>query len=126
MFTICIGAQVDFLENANVFLTLFFLCEMLLKIFACGILDYLAEPFNRFDVSIPHAFLCTWNTRTLLNLTIRDRALVPQAFIVATSVYELIAEALKSTAEDGGKPKPSSICLNATCSTREKSGPSCT
>ena len=56
MFTICIGAQVDFLENANVFLTLFFLCEMLLKIFACGILDYLAEPFNRFDVSIPLAF----------------------------------------------------------------------
>jgi hypothetical protein len=90
MFTICIGAQVDFLENANVFLTLFFLCEMLLKIFACGILDYLADPFNRFDVSIPHAFLCTWNTCTLLNLTIRDRALVPQAFIVATSVYELI------------------------------------
>ena len=54
-------ALTTFLEWANIFLTVFFLLEMLLKIVGLGIVEYTASAFNLFD-----------------------------AFIVCTSIFELI------------------------------------
>eukprot|EP01048_Picozoa_sp_COSAG05_P003861 COSAG05_NODE_189_length_14633_cov_44.869134_4_plen_1996_part_00 len=72
---LCMDTEVkDFLESANVFLTFFFLAEMILKIIALGLFEYLAEPFNQFD-----------------------------AFIVVTSMIELIiAMAAPAGGDSGG------------------------
>jgi hypothetical protein len=63
----------DFLEGANVFLTLFFLFEMILKLIGLGIVEYLADTFNQFD-----------------------------AFIVITSMIELISALTASDDDESG------------------------
>ena len=39
----------DFLEQSNVFLTIFFLLEMILKLVGMGMYVYSQDAFNRFD-----------------------------------------------------------------------------
>eukprot|EP01049_Picozoa_sp_SAG25_P010899 SAG25_NODE_1248_length_3497_cov_2.088287_2_plen_540_part_00 len=67
------AALTDFLDAANVFLTLFFAVEMVLKLVGLGLVEYFAEPFNRFD-----------------------------AFIVVTSMYELIKMTGDSADQNSG------------------------
>ena len=42
----------DFLESANLLLTMCFLGEMLLKLFGLGPAEYWSDPFNRFDAVV--------------------------------------------------------------------------